>query len=118
MSNYRRIRVTGGGNLRKWTEMGQTIEGHWRGTRPGKFGDLGMIDTDHEGRVTFPIHTALVNKLARIREGASIAIVYKGKVKAGKSGNEYKDFDVMVEREEDLLDAEEEHRDGESDVPF
>lgn len=94
--------VGSSGNFKKWTEKGQTIEGLWEGTTPGRFGDLGIIRQPDGSKVTFPLHTVLADRLKRIREGAEVLIEYLGKEK-NQAGTEFKNFEVMVGNVEDIL---------------
>lgn len=103
--------------ITKWEEQGQVAEGEWRGTRPGKYGDLGIVLGEDGAEVVFPMHTVLVNKLASIRVGAGISILYKGKAE-GKSGTSYKDFDVFTEGPEALQQSEPEGESDGDEVPF
>lgn len=105
MSSAKRWISVGQGEFFKWHEPGQSIEGVYQGLTPGKFGDLGIVDTP-TGRCTFPTHTALLNKLGQVKQGAEIRIEYLGK-KTGKTGNEYKDFYVGVSAPDDLSSADE-----------
>ena len=93
----------GGGDFFKWTEQGQVIEGIWRGQKDGKFGSLGIVDTFEGKRINFPLHTVLLNRVDSLRVGAEIRIVYLGK-ETGKSGTQYKAFDLFVSDEKDLVD--------------
>ena len=80
----------------KWVNEGDSTEGIFKGTMPGKYGTLGLIEQDDSlEMVAFPLHTVLENKLKDISEGTSVRIEYLGKV-TGKSGREYKDFDVYT----------------------
>ena len=55
-----RIKIGGGtgesGKFIKWADVpvGTAFTGTWRGTKKGKFGDLGDLETA-EGLVTFPV---------------------------------------------------------------
>ncbi len=80
----------------KWTTIGQVVEGEWLGTKDGKYGDLGIIDTVNGGEVVFPMHTVLAKNLDEVSEGDKVKIVYKGKT-SGKSGRTYHDFDVFID---------------------
>ena len=103
--------------ITKWEEPGQVIEGEWRGTRPGKYGDLGIVHDEAGTEIVFPMHTVLVNKLASVRIHAGISIVYKGKVE-GKTGSSYKDFDVFTEGPEAIVSEPEPEPGADDDVPF
>ena len=107
----------GGGNFHKWTEPGQSLEGLWRGHKDGKFGPVGMLDT-REGRVTFPLHTALLSKMEEIASGAEVRIVYTGKQVAKGSGNEFKAFDVFTVAGADSFVKHEKPVEGDEDNPL
>jgi hypothetical protein len=93
------------GTFLKWTEKGQECEGHWRGQKDGQYGPLGVVDTA-QGRVTFPLHTALLQRVESIKEGAEVRIVYLG-IQQSRSGREFKAFDVFVGDEDDLVESQE-----------
>lgn len=99
MTSQKRWQQVGQGEFMKWTEEGQTVEGVWRGQRDGQYGPIGMVDTDH-GKVSFPLHTALLDRVTDIPEGKEVQIIYLG-MKATKSGNKtYKAFNVGIAVEE------------------
>ena len=108
--------VGSSGNFKKWTEKGQTVEGFWEGTTPGKFGDLGIIKQADGTKVTFPLHTVLADRLKRVREGAEIHIEYLGKEES-KAGRTFKNFDVSVGSPDDIIPEAAEAAAGE-EVPF
>lgn len=110
MSSLKRWRLVGQGQFHKWAVPGEALEGIWQGQRDGQYGPLGMLDTS-DGRLSFPLHTALLDRLQQVREGAEIRIVYTGKQIAAKSGREFKNFDVFVSGD----DVEPE---GGDDIPF
>jgi hypothetical protein len=93
--NERRWVQVGGGDFLKWAEKGQTVEGTWRGSKDGQYGPLGMVDTA-DGRVNFPLHTALLQRTSLLEEGMIIKIVYNGK-KMSKNQREFKDFDLYID---------------------
>jgi hypothetical protein len=105
MSNLKRWVQVGQGSFMKWDTKGQELVGTWRGQRDGQFGPLGMVDTE-TGRVSFPLHTALLQRVESIKEGAEVRIIYTGPQQA-RSGRQFKAFDVYVGSETDLVDAEE-----------
>lgn len=80
-----------GDSFFKWTTAGQSLEGKWEGLSEGKFGDMGSING-----TKFPMHTVLSKSLEKLEEGVNLKIVYLGK-KTGKSGREYKNFDIFIE---------------------
>ena len=102
MGSMKRWRELGQGEFLKWETEGQELEGQWRGQHDGKFGPLGTLDTS-EGKVTFPLHTALLDRLESVVKGADVRIVYNGKKTAKKSGNVFKDFTVFVADEDDIV---------------
>lgn len=111
MGNLSRWQQVGGGNFFKWDEPGKKLEGIWRGTKPGKFGDLGLIDTESGGRIAFPIHTALIEPLKQVKEGVEVLIHYMGP-QTSKGGREFKAFQVFVTSQDAIADE------PSDDVPF
>jgi len=113
----KRWKTIGGGEFVKWETAGQALEGEWVGASDGKFGPVGEIRTE-SGGVTFPLHTALLDKMQRIRPGVEVRIEYTGKV-MGKNGKEYKSFNVMVdEQEENPFVKPREEPGPDADIPF
>ena len=94
MSSLKRWRQIGQGRFHKWETPGQELEGTWQGQHDGQYGPLGTLDTA-EGRMTFPLHTALLERLTRVREGADVLIRYTGK-QTSKAGRVFKGFEVFV----------------------
>ena len=104
MTSYKRWVKRGfDGTLMKWEEEGQEIEGIWRGTRTGRFGDLGTVETTG-GRETFPIHTALAFLIEGLKDGDEVKIIYTGKIKNPGTGREFKSFELFVAQESDSDD--------------
>lgn len=62
---------------------------------------MGTLETA-EGRVTFPLHTALLERLKLVREGLDVLIRYLGK-QTSKSGRIFKAFEVYVAGHETLV---------------
>lgn len=89
------------GSLMKWETEGQEVEGIWRGTRTGRFGDLGTVETPADGRVTFPVHTALAFLIEGLKDGDEVRIIYNGKINNPATGREFKSFDLYVAQEGD-----------------
>lgn len=110
--NQKRWRTVGQGDFIKWTDPGQKVEGIWRGQHDGKFGPIGTVATQH-GNVTFPLHTALLDKMADISEGTEVQIIYMGLFPT-KNGKEFKKFNVGVVDEENGNAAPEK----DDEVPF
>lgn len=105
MSSLRRWKQVGQGEFVKWEEPGQVLEGEWQGQHDGKFGPLGTLVQPDASRVSFPLHTALLSKMDRIKEGAEVRIVYTGK-HTSKGGREFKGFDVFVADDDAVKPAE------------
>jgi hypothetical protein len=104
MSSLRRWRQVGQGQFHKWEIPGEELEGTWQGQHDGQFGPLGTLDTA-DGRITFPLHAALLERLSRVRQGAEVLVRYTGKQTA-KSGRVFKGFDVFVADGDTLLPPE------------
>lgn len=109
MSSEKRWRQLGGGSFFKFEDKGQILEGIWRGTRAGKYGDNGVVEVFGENKM-FTLNTALKD-LMRVKPGCEVRIEYLGKQTA-KNGNEFKAFSVQVAEDAEVDDA-----DGET-VPF
>lgn len=116
MAERKWILVGSSGDFVKWTEKGQTLEGVWQGSRPGRFGDLGVLLLANGKKVSFPLHTVLTDRFKRIREGAEVHIEYLGKA-TNKKGTEYKDFDIGVGDLKDIIPETAEEGQSE-EVPF
>lgn len=115
MTEKRWVKV-GQGNFLKWTESGQAIEGIWRGQHDGRFGPLGLLDTA-QGRVSFPLHTALLQRVENLQVGAEVRIEYQGKQQTKDGQRTFKAFDVYVaDPQKDLIEPEE--GEPEEGVPF
>lgn len=93
MSSLKRWRQIGQGQFHKW-EQPEELEGTWRGVHEGRFGPLGTLETS-EGLLTFPLPTALRDRLQRVREGAAVRIQYTG-MQTSKAGRPFKGFEVYV----------------------
>ena len=61
MASLKRWRQIGQGQFHKWETPGDELEGVWQGTHDGRYGPLGTLETP-AGLVTFPLHTALVER--------------------------------------------------------
>lgn len=91
----------GQGDFYKWETPGQEVEGRWRGMKDGQYGSLGTVDREDGSRITFPLHTALLDKMDQIRPGADVLIKYIGKQK-NKKGQDFKAFEVFVGDDADV----------------
>jgi hypothetical protein len=94
MSSLKRWRRVGQGQFHKWEQAGEEFEGTWRGTHEGRYGPLGTLETS-EGLITFPLPTALLDRLRRVGEGAEVLIQYTG-MQTSKAGRPFKGFEVYV----------------------
>ncbi len=119
MSNLKKWRQLGQGAFQKWDTVGMKITGRWVGKHDGQFGPLGSVETD-EGKVTFPLHTALLD-LDGLPEGTEVAITYLG-MKMSKKGKEFKNFSLQARDVEDdappRVDEDRRGNDEEAGVPF
>lgn len=110
--NEKRWRQLGGGSFFKFEDPGQVLEGIWRGTKAGRYGDNGVVEVFGDNKM-FTLNTALKD-LMRVKPGCDVRIEYLGKQTA-KNGNEFKAFSVQVA--EDAVVEEEEHGGGD-EAPF
>ena len=102
MSSLKRWRQVGQGQFHKWETPGEELEGTWQGQHDGLFGPVGTIETA-DSRITFPLHTALLERLKLVRDGAEVLIRYTGK-QTSKSGRIFKGFEVYVAGTEALIE--------------
>src|SRR2546428_6617205 len=77
MASLKRWRQIGQGQFHKWETPGDALEGAWQGSREGRYGPLGAVETT-AGLLTFPLHAALVQRLQHVRIGADVLIRYTG----------------------------------------
>jgi len=103
VSSLKRWRQVGQGLFHKWETPGDELEGSWQGQHDGQYGPLGTLDTSG-GRITFPLHAALLERLKLVREGADVLIRYTGK-QTSKAGRVFKGFEVYVADGHDLMDV-------------
>jgi len=83
---------------------GEELEGIWQGQHDGLFGPLGTVETA-EGRITFPLHAALLQRLKLLRAGAGVLIRYTGK-QTSKAGRTFKGFEVFVAGHDALVEPD------------
>ena len=102
----------GGGTFVKWVTEGQELEGLWQGEHEGRFGPVGTLTTTDRGRINFALHTALQDRMKRIKEGAEVKILYLG-FRESKAGRKYKDFTVFVTSDDALQEPP-----SDGDAPF
>jgi hypothetical protein len=101
MGSLKRWRQIGQGQFHKWETPGDELEGVWQGTHDGRYGPLGTLETP-AGFVTFPLHTALVERLKHVREGGDVLIRYTGK-QTSKAGRVFKHFEVYMAGDDPLV---------------
>ncbi len=101
MANLKRWRQIGQGEFHKWETPGDELEGVWHGAHDGRYGPLGTLETQG-GLMTFPLHTALIERLKRVRNGAEVLIRYTGR-QTSKAGRVFKAFEVYVAGDDPLL---------------
>jgi len=104
MTSLKRWRQIGQGQFHKWETPGDELEGVWQGPHDGRYGPLGTVET-RDGLVTFPLHTALIERLKRVREGAEVLIRYTGR-QTSKAGRVFKAFDVYVAGDDAMLEVD------------
>ncbi len=102
MASLKRWRQIGQGQFHKWDTPGDELQGVWEGPHDGRYGPLGTIETPG-GLVSFPLHTALIERLKRVREGAEVLIRYTGR-QTSKAGRVFKAFEVYVAGDDPVLE--------------
>jgi len=80
------------GDFVKLGEDHPELIGSWKGTKEGKYGPLGIVETD-DGEVVFPISAGL-RDLETFEEGDNLKIVYEG-TGTTKDGHEFKKFSLF-----------------------
>ena len=103
MSSLKRWRQVGQGQFHKWETPGEELEGAWQGSREGRYGLLGTLETT-AGLLTFPLHAALVQRLQQVRIGADVLIRYTGP-QTSKAGRLFKGCEVFAAGQDDVIDA-------------
>ena len=94
MSSLKRWRRVGQGQFHKWQHPGEEFEGIWRGVHEGRYGPLGTLETS-EALMTFPLPTALLERVRLVREGTQVLIQYSG-MQTSRAGRPFKGFEVFV----------------------
>jgi hypothetical protein len=93
---------SGDSGIQGWHTPGQNVEGIFRGLVGGKPGYKPLVKIEVEGNVlTFKGATVLEKKMAAVKPGDRIKIVYQGK-KNGANG-QYYDFQVFVDAAPEAL---------------
>lgn len=91
----------------KFSEENPVLEGIWRGTQKGKFGENGVIETPDGVRHIFTLSTML-RDLLKVPEGVGVKVSWLG-MGLSKAGNQFHRFQILVEEGESG---------GEGDPPF
>ncbi len=104
MTSLKRWRRVGQGLFHKWEQAGDEFEGTWRGAHNGRYGPLGTLETS-EGLITFPLPTALLERVRLVRAGAQMLIQYTG-MQFSKAGRPFKGFEVFVAGDEPRLEEQ------------
>ena len=115
MGAMKRWRNLGGGEFYRFTEVGQCLEGIWRGTEPatGRYpGENGVVELPDGSIVKFRLSTTLKD-LTRVPIGTDVRITYRGMGRS-KAGNQFHAFTVQVD---DAAKVEEDD-DHDKEVPF
>jgi hypothetical protein len=99
--SLRRWQLIGSGEFHRWEREGDSLEGIWLGSHEGPYGLLGSLDT-LRGRLTFPLHAVLRQRLIELKEGTEVRIVYRG-TGSTKKGWVVKLFDVFVAGDEGTI---------------
>ena len=105
MSSLKRWRRVSQGQFHRWETPGGAFQGIWRGIRDGRFGLLGILDTE-VGPVAFPLPVALRVRLVQVHPGTVVLVRYTG-LQTSTGGRIFKAFDVFVAGEDALLDIPE-----------
>jgi hypothetical protein len=90
------------GPIHKWTEVGQSLEGTYLGTREGAVFDggrrskLGVIVLETGVQTAFALPTQLGLRLGDIQPGVQLRVTYTGAAK-GKMPMPYKTFKVEID---------------------
>ncbi len=105
MTSLKRWRRVGQGQFHKWEQAGEEFEGTWRGAHDGRYGPLGTLETSG-GLMTFPLPTALLERIRRVPEGAQVLIQYIG-MQTSKAGRPFKGFEVFIADDRALVDGQE-----------
>lgn len=106
MTNEKRWRQLGGGSFFKFEDVGQVLEGIWRGTKSGKFGDNGVVEV-HGENMMFSLNAALKD-LIDVKPGCEVKIEYIGK-RMAKNGNEFKAYHVSVAEDAEVSESDDPH---------
>jgi hypothetical protein len=104
MGSLKRWRQIGQGRFHKWDSPGDELEGTWQGSHEGRFGPLGTVEAT-EGRISFPLHAALLERLRHVRIGAEVLLRYTGP-QTSKAGRLFKGFEVFVSDNDDVVNVE------------
>src|SRR5262249_14477072 len=94
LKRWRRISQ---GQFPRWERPGDAFQGVWRGIRDGRFGLLGIVDTE-VGPVAFPLPAALRVRLVQVDPGTLVLVRYTG-LQTSTSGPVFKAFEDFVAKQ-------------------
>src|SRR5262249_60683528 len=94
MSSLKRWRRVSQGQFHRWETPGDAFQGVRRGIRDGRFGLLGVLDTE-VGPVAFPLPAALRVRLVQVDPGTPDLVRYIGP-QTSTSGRAFKGFDALL----------------------
>src|SRR4030095_14312244 len=80
LKRWRALGGSGGGSgeqFYKFHTIGQVLEGIWRGTQRGKYGDNGVVETEDGVRQVFTL-SAMLKDLVDVDDGTEVQITYLG----------------------------------------
>jgi hypothetical protein len=96
--------------LHKWT-VGEVVQGTWRGTHRGQYGDVGTLHAPDGEIIQFAMGTVLTDRFREIAEGTEVRVTFRGE-QVNRSGRSFKAFEVLVAED----DGEESIEPGDEDV--
>ena len=81
-------------------KIDQEIEGVFKGIRKGSgdIGDIAILETSDGKKVGVWLNGVLSNLMLNAEMGEKIWVIFKGKKKSEKTGREYNDYQVDVDR--------------------
>jgi len=103
MSSLKRWRRVSQGRFHRWETPGEVFQGVWCGIREGRFGLLGVLDTE-VGFLAFPLPAALRVRLLQVQPGTLVLVRYTG-LQTTTGGRIFKAFDVFVANQATLGEA-------------
>lgn len=86
----------GGMPIWNFKEVGASIEGVFKDTKAGKYGDNYVLGLDDRSDILVFGGSVLSTKMAAVPKGTKVRITYMGEQKAQTSREIYKDFKVEI----------------------